>query len=170
MARILVLLLAVSFMSCSESSDGFVDPNIKTGLGSFVVEIDDNDWSATTGFVNASISKNDSVSTALVTSVKNLTVSDTEGFGVSFSNILSGNPSLEDTYQLDGTTVATIVFIRSISDNDVTYNAISGELKITEVSSSNVKGTFNAVLQNQEDENDTLNMTGGAFNAAITTR
>jgi len=105
-----------------------------------------------------------------VTAAKSVTSTNAEGFGISFSNILTGNPSLETTYALGSTTAATIVYTTSASNNDVHYFAISGELKITEVSNSNIKGTFNAVCQNQLDENDTINLTAGAFNAAVTSK
>ncbi len=167
MLRFFAILFLFLFISCSnEESDSGLGPE-DIGLGSFSVKIDGSTWSATQGFVFASISTSDSVSSALVTSVKSLTTNNSEGFGISFSNILTGSPTLEGTYPLDGTVAAAVVFVRTISDNNMSYLSISGEIKILEITSTNIKGTFKGVCVNQEDQNDTFTMTDGEFNAAI---
>lgn len=167
MLRIFTVLFAALFISCSEDSSNGLDSN-ELSLGSFEVKIDGNKWVATQNFVFASISTFDTVSSMLVSAAKIVSAIETDAFGIALSNILTGPGELKGTFLSDGSAAASIVFSKTISNTSVSYSSISGQIVISEITDTNIIGTFNAVCKNLEDENDTITLTDGAFNAIRT--
>ena len=167
MLRIFTILFVALFISCSDDSDNGLNSG-ELNLGSFEVKIDGNSWVASQDFVFASIVSNDTVSTMVVTATKIVSTIETDALGIVLSNILTGPGELKGTFLLDGSAAASIVFGKTISNTSVSYLSISGQIVISEITDTNIIGTFNAVCKNLEDENDTITLTDGAFNAIRT--
>jgi hypothetical protein len=168
MVRIFMVVLAISLFSCSDSNN-ITDPAGALGLGTFEVKIDGTDWSASDGFVFASVSVTDTLSTSIISATRSISADETENFGIVFSKTGTGSSNLEGTYSLDPLLGITLIFTKINSTTSIGYYSTSGTLKITDVTSTNIKGTFDAICKNQSDENDTITLTNGAFNAAIIT-
>lgn len=166
-----VFIILVFLFSCSEDSDnglGNNDNNINLGPGSLTMKIDGSNWSATQGVVFASISTEDTVSTVSITAGRSISPTEADAIALAISNLYSGNSDLLGTYSLDGTSISALAYTRTLAGNSSNYNAVSGQVTLTEITASAVKGTFNAVCQNSVDSTDTITITDGAFNAVIT--
>jgi len=166
MLRVITLSMLVFFLSCSDDS-GTGPGNNGVSLGTFRVDIDGSKWQATQNFVFSSISEGESYTLLTVSAGK--TVSTTQSEAMAFSVSAPGNSisALEGTYALDGTGGAALSFVTTISDEVVSYLSYGGQITITEISASNVKGIFNATCANTVDQEDTITMTDGAFNVAL---
>jgi len=166
MIRIIALSFFLLLFSCSDDS-GTGPDNGDNALGSFRVDIDDTRWDATQGFVFSSLSAGDSFSLLSVSASKSISITESQASALSVSAPVSNLSGLEGTYALDGSAAAALSFVTTASENVVSYLSYSGQIIITKVTASNVKGTFNAMYVNTSDPEDTIMMSNGSFNASI---
>ena len=166
--RVLSLFLLVFFISCSDESDNGFGNNSgnNLGFGEFTVKIDGTNWNASKGIVFANITAVDTISSLLITAAKSLSSSDAEAMAILISSAGNIN-NLEDTFQLNSISGSALAFSRDIGETSISYISMSGQVNISKVTATNVIGTFNAFCVNEADENDTITMTDGAFNATI---
>lgn len=170
MIKYITLVAFFILFSCSDDSDNGLDNNSNNILnpGNMTVKVDGSDWKASQGFVFAVISTIDTVSTMSITAARTVSATASEGIGMALSNILSGNQNLENTYNLDGTSIASLTFTRITNNVPVSYIAASGMIEISEITESYVKGTFSGVCVNQMNSSDSITLTDGKFNASLT--
>ncbi|MBL1214283.1 MAG: hypothetical protein HND52_13070 [Ignavibacteriae bacterium] len=165
---IFVLILTLLIASCNKSENPVDNNNPPpTTGGTFTVEIDGGNWTANTNAVFASTTTVNNVTSILITAAQNINTASADGFGISLTKTNSSGSNLTGQYQLGGTVPATITFVRTISNTSESFAAISGQVNITEVSSTHMKGTFNAVLQDLTNPANQLTLSNGSFNALI---
>ena len=164
-----IVFALLIFAACNKSENPVNNNNINTNpTGSFTVNIEGNAWAANQNAVFASSSTTDTITVLLITAAQNIGTSGADGFGISVTKIGGSNTILTGQYMLDGSVPAALTFVRTISNVSESYAAISGQVTISEVTSTHIKGTFNAVLRELTDPNKQITLTNGAFNALIT--
>ncbi len=168
MLRFIMIILALSLFSCSDANNP-VEPAGALGLGTFEVKIDGNDWNASEGFVFASVSVSDTLSSTVISATRSISTEETETFGIVASSLSTGSSSLEGTYAIDPLLGITVIFTKINSTTSLNYYSTSGTLEITKVTATNISGTFSGICKNSDDENDTITLTNGTFNAAVIT-
>ncbi|MCB9059630.1 MAG: DUF5025 domain-containing protein [Calditrichae bacterium] len=170
MLKYITILSILILFSCSDDSETGMNSNSDINLnpGNMTAKVDGNDWKASQGIVFAAISTIDSVSAMSVTAARTVSATLSEGIGMALSNVLATDQSLENTYNLDGTSIASLVFTKTTNGISVTYAANSGMIEISEITQSYVKGTFNGVCVNQQNNSDSITITDGKFNATLT--
>ena len=119
--------------------------------------------------VIASYSESESLTVLSVTGGKSISATEAEAIAFTVSAEESNLSGLEGTYSLDVISGGALAFTTTVSDDDFRYISLSGEVTVTEITTSNVVGTFNAVCVNTVDQEDTIIMTNGIFNAILAT-
>jgi len=167
MKYILHILLFFLILSCSENSDNGMGPgpNNNPTAGTFQFDLDGDTWKATDNFVFASIIKTESAISLSLTASKSISSTEAEAIAISIYIVGNSESDLENTFSFGETSTASLAFSTTHGQNIISYIAISGMIKIKEVSATNIIGTFSAVCVNGEDQSDTSTMENGTFNA-----
>jgi len=164
-----MLFSLVFFFSCSEDSGTDSNGDGFGNNGGFKVTIDGSSWQAGDFQVFAVISVGEATSVLSISASKSIPPASAEAFAISIGQPVSNASGLEGTHNFGPTGMAALSFIQSNSSDVTSYLSLSGQVKITNVSSSKVTGTFNATCVNTLDEMDTITLTNGSFSAPITT-
>ena len=155
--------------ACNKSENPVNDNNINTNpTGNFTVNIEGNAWAANPNAVFASSSTTDTITVLLITAAQNIGTAAADGFGISVTKIGGNNSILTGQYLLDGSVPSALTYVRTVSNVKESYAAIGGQVTISEVTSTHMKGTFNAVLQELIDPSKQITLTNGTFTALIT--
>ena len=168
MLRVITFSVLVLLISCSDDS-GTGPGNGGDVLGTFSVDINGTKWKATQNIVFASYSESESFTVLSVSGGKSISPTEAQAIAFTVSAEESNLAGLVGTYSLGVTGGGALAFTTTISDDIVSYLSLSGEVTVTEITTSSVVGTFNAICVNTVDQEDTLTMTNGIFNAILAT-
>ncbi|MGB3591843.1 MAG: DUF6252 family protein [Nonlabens sp.] len=170
---ILVMLVVVAITamtSCTSDDDAGGDPAAAVaGAGQIVATIDGSVYQSLAAGTTANITNNNGTEFLQITSV------NLGGEAVTITVI---RPTIETAaYDFDSNLniTATITYTRIDagtfeSDSFVAPFMDSGDvgtITITELTSNNIRGTFNAMMSNQ-DTNQIIDVTGGSFDIPVT--
>ncbi|MDR6966397.1 hypothetical protein J2X31_000390 [Flavobacterium arsenatis] len=161
----LATVLSTAVISCSGDDDG--NPTPPTAL--------EGQITANVGGANfTSITQGTTAVKVATGGAFTITVQGTDLGGRQLQLILNGVDATTGTYQISQE--AAISAIGSYTEvNTTTFTSqtwaapngtddVSGSITITEISDTNIKGTFNFTARNQEDANNVKEVTGGSFN------
>lgn len=162
----LATVLSTSIVSCSGDDDGG-NPNPPAALeGQITASVGGNNFtSITQGTTAVKVATGDAYT---------ITIQGTDLGGKQIQLILNGVDGETGTYEISDT--AGITAIGSyIEVNTTTFTSqtwvapyensgAAGSITITEISDTNIKGTFEFTARNQENTQDTKAVTGGSFN------
>lgn len=162
----LAVVLSTSMISCSgDDSGGEVVP--PTAL--------EGQITANVGGANfASITQGTTAVKVATGNAYTITVQGTDLGGKNLQLILNGVDGTTGTYEIGvDTTISAIGTYTEVNTTTFTSQSwiapyedggVSGSITITEISDTNIKGTFEFKARNQEDAQDIKQITGGSFN------
>lgn len=164
---VLLAIVAVGFTSCSKDDDGGSDG--AAAAGTVEAKVDGSAFKSMTQTSTASyVSAGGS---ATVT----LQGSDASGKAI---HIIIGGFDGEGTYQLSDSNVFISASYTEVNVNDPmntqTWHApyqdsgIVGEVKVSELTDTNIKGTFNFKGKNMGENGSIKNLTDGSYNLSLT--
>jgi len=165
MLRIFALSLLILLFSCSDDSGIGPDDNGRLTLGTFRVEIDGTKWEA--NLATATFSTVESYTVLGISAAKSNSSSESQGFAISIGAAVGNISALKETYAFGDTNTAVLTFTVSKVEGGSYYYSSAGQVKINNITETNVSGEFNATCINSLDPEDTIIMTNGAFNAPI---
>ncbi len=163
-----MMLIAISFTSCS-SDDDSSGGGSEAGEGEVIARVNGNSFQSisqgTVGRITVSGGTEFLQITAINLNGEAMTIQVTR-------------PVIEETsYDFDDanniSAVATYTIVDTSTFQSTSYAAPFmnsgdvGTITITERTDTNIKGTFEFMSRNQDDDTDTLNVTEGSFNLAL---
>lgn len=161
----LATVLSTSVISCSGDDGG--DPVPSPALeGQITASIGGNNFT--------SITQGTTAVKVAVGGAYNITIQGTDLGGRNLQLILNGVDGETGTYEISDnagitaignyTEVNTTTFTSQTWVAPYENSGVAGSITITEISDTNIKGTFNFTARNQENTQDSKAVTGGSFN------
>jgi hypothetical protein len=162
----LLLIILPSLFSCGEDGDSTYESG-----GTITATINGKSW--TSGKVDG-VSSAQATSTALVLDIGGFEPSSSSALGVIVfdkKDLVVGKTMDITKFTLSGTSDNEAYGSHIILDKDgnvlKTYYSESGSLKITEMSASNIKGTFSFEAANEDKPSDKISVKNGKFDLPI---
>jgi len=161
----LATVLSTSIISCAGDDDGNnVDPVAVEGT-----------ITANVGGANfTSIVQGTTAMKVAVGGTYTITIQGTDLGGRQIQLILNGVDGETGTYEISQeaaiSAIGSYIEVNTTTFTSKTWVApfedsgVAGSITITEISDTNIKGTFNFTARNQEDAQDSKEITGGSFN------
>lgn len=158
-------VLSTSIISCSGDDEGNPVPPVALE-GQITASVGGNNFtSITQGTTAVKVATGDAYT---------ITIQGTDLGGRQIQLILNGVDGTTGTYEISPeasiSAIGTYIEINTTTFTSQTWVApfensgVTGSITITEISDTNIKGTFNFTARNQEDAQDSKAITGGSFN------
>jgi len=161
----LVAVLSTAAISCAGDDDGG-GPGPSAAEGTITASVGGNNFT--------SITQGTTAMKVAVGGTYTITIQGTDLGGRQIQLILNGVDGETGTYEISQeaaiSAIGSYIEVNTATFTSQTWVApfedsgVAGSITITEISDTNIKGTFNFTARNQEDAQDSKEITGGSFN------